>query len=316
MFPKLVTRWRGGFLKHAPAALRCVSARGGVVLAAGPSGLFRVPAGEDSLDVRPLPEGLDDVSAIAVEPRKTARLAVAHGRRVAVLDGAGTTTLSIPSGEVKHLAWGPHPSGESVLYIVDDDRMPRCANVETRVVEEPPIDFIDAMASDENGQLAMATSDPGDQAVLLTRDAMRWHWRLLEAPDPDIWGWELTLAGNAVAVHVFDQGVWVSRGLDEPFARCEALGKGGPVAFEGADEGSPLLCAVSGEFEDTIVQVDFSGATTRVATVDWPEGQNEPCVRELAWDGSRGALWAVVEGAGLLRLAPGDEGRDGRRIRS
>jgi hypothetical protein len=287
------------------------------VLAAGPSGLLRLPAGSDErFAARPLPAGLDDITAIAVEPHATARLAVGHQRCVAVLDGVGTVTIRIPDEKptVTHLAWGPHPSG-AFLYIVDDDFIARRTDVRTHDVEELPLDFVIAMATDEKGALALASAHPDGKAVWLTRDGENWHWRQLDALDFDL-ACDLAVAGDAVAAHMAWGGVWVSRGREEPFVRCEALGTGGPVTFEGTDEGSPLLCAIEEDAGDAVLRVDVSGAVTRVATVDRPEGQDERCIRELAWDASRRTLWAVVEGAGLLRLTPGDEQHGAQRLLS
>ncbi len=188
---------------------------------------------------------------------------------------------------------------------------------ETGDNEELPLGCLVAMATGEDGTLAVASIDREMPAIWITRDGEEWHYRLLPELD-QVGGWELAIAGDAAAVHMFWRGVWVSRDLHTPFARCEALGDGGPIAFEGGAPDAALLCGAEGrhvpgfrgapsdpdESAAALVRVDATGAAVRIAEIRTPPGTDIPHIASLAWDASRQALWAALPGLGLFRSEP------------
>jgi hypothetical protein len=176
-------------------------------------------------------------------------------------------------------------------------------SLETGDVEEIPLSYPLALAGGDDGVLAVASMDPDAPAVWTTRDGETWSYRLL--PELDGMGVHgFAVAGEAAAVSVATKGVFVSRGLDAPFARCAALDHGTVLAFEGDGPAAPLLGAVHDGLAETIVRVEADGTAARIVTIETPVGVPEPFVSALAWDASRSVLWASIEGIGLLRTAP------------
>jgi hypothetical protein len=297
--------WSGGLVAGVPEDLRRVVVRRGVVLVGAEHEVLMLRAGEEHLARRALPGGVAPICALSVEPRRRPRLAIGSPRAIAVLDGeaVGTRRLDPSASPLEDLAWGPRPGGGWSLYEMNEQGALDRTCLETGDVEEIPLNFPVALASGDDGVLAVASIDPDARAVWTTRDGETWSYRLL--PELGTMGVQgFAVAGEAAAVSIPTKGVFVSRGLDEPFARCAALEGGTALAFEGDGPAAPLLGAVHDGFAETIVRVEADGTAARVVTIETPVGVPEPFVSALAWDGSRGVLWASIEGIGLLRTAP------------
>jgi hypothetical protein len=262
-------------------------------------------AGEEHLAIRALPGGVGPICSLSVEPRRRPRLAVGTARAIAVLDGdaVGTRRLDPSASPIEDLAWGPRPGGGWSLYELSAEGGLERTRPETGGVEEIPIPYPIALASGDDGLLAVASIDPEAPAVWTTRDGETWSYRLL--PELDGMGVHgFAVAGETAAISLLSGGVFVSRGLDAPFARCAALDRGTRLAFEGDGPAAPLLAAVHPELAEDIVRVEADGTAARVVSIETPAGAPEPFVSALAWDASRSVLWVSIEGIGLLRTAP------------
>jgi hypothetical protein len=292
-----------------PADLARLAAGRGIVLLASDRELLHVREGADHPVSQTLPSGIAPVRALAVERRRDPRLAVAGARTIAVLDSLDASRMialrmGAAQSPVEDVAWGPRPGGGSALYLMQEDGSLERAHPDTGDTDEIPLHHLVAMAAGEDGAIAVASIDPAGPAVWTTRDGETWHYRTLDELD-GVGGWHLAVSGDAVALGIAWRGVWVSRGLDEPFARCDALGEGGPVVFAGDDAHAPLLCAVHEGTTETILRVDAGGAAARIAAMDTPPGIEEPHIASLAWDAASGAVWGLLAEGGLLRVEPG-----------
>jgi len=297
--------WSGGLVAGVPADVRRVVVRRGVVLVGAEREVLMLRAGAEHLASRALPSGVAPICALSVEPRRGPRLAIGAPRAIAVLDGdaVGTRRLDPSASPLEDLGWGPRPGNGWALYELSAEGALERTRPETGGVEEIPIHFPVALASGDDGLLAVASIDPDAPAVWTTRDGETWSYRLL--PELDGMGVHgFAVAGEAAAISLAGQGVFVSRGLDAPFTRCAALDGGTALAFEGDGPVAPLLGAVHDELAETIVRVEADGTAARVVTIETPVGAPEPFVSALAWDASRSVLWTSIEGVGLLRSAP------------
>jgi hypothetical protein len=209
----------------------------------------------------------------------------------------------------ERIAWGRSPGGGFALYVAYEDGSLLRVHPENGDVDEIPIGYVVALASDESGTLAVASIDPDSPAVWVSHDGEHWHWRHLSGLD-GMGGWELAVAGDAAALAIAHRGVWISRGREVPFARCELLGSGGPLAFEGATSDAAVFGAVHVGWSETIVRVDAAGRATRIAEIESTGDADEPHMAALAWDDSRRTLWGAISGVGLMKSeAHGDGGK-------
>jgi len=297
--------WSGGLVPGVPADVRCVVVRRGVVLVGTEHEVLMLRAGEQHLARRALPGGVAPICALSVEPRRGPRLAIGAPRAIAVLDGnaVGTRRIDPSASPLEDLAWGPRPSGGWALYEMSAEGALDRTHPETGVVEEIPINLPIALASGDDGLLAVASMDPESPAVWTTRDGKAWSYRLLPELDGMTGVHGFAVAGDAAAISL-EEGVFVSRAPDAPFTRCAALDGGTVLAFEGDGPAAPLLGAVHPELAEDIVRVEADGTAARVVTIETPVGVPEPFVSALRWDASRSVLWASIEGIGLLRSVP------------
>jgi hypothetical protein len=172
-------------------------------------------------------------------------------------------------------------------------------------VDLPPMD---AIASDDNGILAMASFAPPDPRAYVTDDGETLAFRPLEPSDEPSARVHLAVAGAAVAFAIEGVGAFVSRGLEEPFLRCEPLGTAGPVAFEGAAGDAALFGAARSAGYASIIRVDREGAALRIADFG-SDGGPAPGISDLAWDASRRILWGASPQMGIVTCtAPGAKG--------
>jgi len=303
--PKLATdAWSGGFVMNRATNVQTVDCCQGVVLAATRQSLYLMRAGEHRLSTRDRPPEIGPVRAVAVEPARPPRLALAGERGFALVQKGPSQLVRSASAEgaPERLAWGADPQGGFALYGLRQDGLVVRVHPDRRTVEELPLDAIVALAGDGRGTLAAASIDGDEPGVWVSRDGQEWHRRELRELD-GMGGWELAVAGDAVAIAIAHRGVWVSRAEGEPLVRCEALGTtGGPLAFEGAAADAALFAAVHVELTETVVRVDAAGAAARIAEID-AEG-DEPSLSALAWDEMRRVLWGALPGAGLLEFRP------------
>lgn len=299
--------WSGGLVAGVPADVRCVVVRRGVLLVGTEHEVLMLRAGEQHLARRALPSGVAPICALSVEPRRGPRLAIGAPRAIAVLDGdaVGTRRIDPSAAPLEDLAWGPSPGGGWALYEMSEEGALDRTHPETGVIEEIPISLPVALASADDGLLAVASMDPEAPAVWTTRDGATWTCRPLPELDGMMGVHGFAVAGEAVAISLAEEGVFVSRGLDAPFTRCAALDGATALAFEGDGPAAPLLGAVHPEFAENIVRVEADGTAARVVAIETPVGAAEPFVSALVWDASRSLLWASIDGVGLLRSAPG-----------
>jgi hypothetical protein len=263
-------------------------------------------AGAEHLARRALPGGVTPICALSIEPRRGPRLAIGAPRAIAVLDGdgVGTRRLDPAASPLADLAWGPHPAGGRALYTMSEEGALERGRPETGDVEEISLEYPVALATGDDGLLAVASMDPETPAVWTTRDGETWSYRVLAELDGlGVNGF--AVAGEAAAISLASSGgVFVSRGQDQPFTRCGALDRATVLAFEGDGPAAPLLGAVHADLAAHIVRVEADGTAARVVTIETSDDAPEPYVGALAWDASRSVLWASIEGIGLLRSVP------------
>jgi hypothetical protein len=309
--PKLATdAWSGGFVMNRATNVQTVDCCRGVLLAATREMLYLMRAGEHRLSARERPPEIGPVRAVAVEPARRPRLALAgeHGFALVHKGPSQLVMADSDDGAPERLAWGADPQGGFALYGLRHDRSVVRVRPDHRTVDELSLDAIVALAGDGQGTLAIASIDGDTPGVWVSRDGDMWHRRevreLRELRELDgMGGWELAVAGDAVAIAVAYRGVWVSRAWGEPLVRCEALGTtGGPLAFEGAAADAALFAAVHAGLTETVVRVDAAGAAARIAEID-AEGAR-PSLSALAWDEMRRVLWGALPAAGLVELRP------------
>src|SRR5262249_13826778 len=112
----------------------------------------------------------------------------------------------------------------------------------------------------------------------------------------------LAVADMAVAFAVEGDGVFVSRGQDEPFARCEPLAGAGPVEFEGSSSDAALFGTTHAAGFVSIIRVDQEGAAVRIADFGSDAGPR-PDLTALSWDATRKTLWGASPQMGLISCA-------------
>lgn len=295
--------WGGGFLLDPPSPVRSVEARNGLVVAGGDL-LFLLRPGQEQIKQREPPLDIGPVHVAAAEPRGQRRYAFASQGMLALFIRRNDEDqiLRIRPAELgpvaTHLAWGG-PGRASALWVLWDDG--QVARLDPELSGMDPLDLPDmvALASDDAGTVAMVSFEP-DPRVYVTTDGQTLHFRALPIDPPDVVEQVyLAVAGAAVAIS-FDGGApLVSRGMDEPFARCAPLDGAGPLAFEGSDPGAALFGAVREGSEGALVRVERSGAALRTAEFG-TEGGPPIEMAALSWDASRHQLWAASPQVGLL----------------
>ncbi|HEY8090475.1 MAG TPA: hypothetical protein VIF09_21585 [Polyangiaceae bacterium] len=336
--------WAGGFAVASPVYTRSISAVDGTVVAATER-IYRLRPGATGFQTREPPEGMGDVVAVAVEPRRPGReqrIAVATIHELHLYGAEGVASVAFPEdhGEVVDLLWGPmlytppgwapDPPGEpiDVLYV-------RCANVLLQLVPDGgpsgtlmqlagPVASASALAADHAGGFAFACLDEEDWQVevwtLAEREPQLWHCRRLDAPTffTEV---RLAIAGKALAVSFGFEGVWLTRDCKEhPFTELEELrGSLDPhdrcsaaaIAFEGSADDAALFAAVRDTMTiQHIVRVDAEGRARRIAEIEVAGNDGErlllPPVRALAWDATRRTVWSAAGWAGIMcSTAPG-----------
>lgn len=323
--PKLPSRagdiWEGGFIFDAPREVQAIEARGGLVVAGGADHYLLRP-GDETWKVRPPPEDIGPIYAVAAEPRGARRYAVASQKMFAMFmkTPEGDQILRIkPEGfhqSVRHLAWGGD-KGPCALYVLHNDATLRRMRPDLSDFEELDIDQMSALASDDNGVVAMVTL-PGDETrVYVTRDGVQLMFRQITETIDETASFDLAVADTAVALVVDEQRVLLSRGKDDPFVPVEALaspeGKGwktGPIVFQGSSSDSALLCARWENDLVRIIRVDASGAATSIVEMEGTPELDPPEVVGLSWDASRQTLWGASPYVGIFKsVAPGPKGK-------
>jgi hypothetical protein len=321
--PELPSRpadaWEGGFVLDRAQDVKAIEARGGLVVANG-GDLFMLRPGDQTWKMRPPPEDIGPMHAVAVEPRGARRYAVASEKMFALFfkGKKGDEILRLkPQGSsavVRALAWGG-TKGPCALYVLQDDLAVLRMKPDLSDLEALDVEAIDALASDDNGVVAMvALSD--EPRIYVTRDGVELMYRAI-APDidPDT-SVDVAVADTAVALVVDQRRVLVSRGLDDPFVEVPALAspeergwKTGPIAFQGTTSDAPLLCARWENDVTRIIRVDPSGAALVVAELGSDEAHDPPQIDQLTWDASRSTLWGASPYVGIFRaVAPQAKG--------
>jgi hypothetical protein len=297
--------WIGGFATPTDRCVGSVSAAAGTVVAAGEV-IYLLRPGSAAFLSREPPSGTGDIVAVAVEPRRPARFALAGIDSVTIYDPQlSSATVRFPPGhpEPVDLAWALGRDGETLsLYVLFDTGLLLRLVPGSRSFEDIDVPPVVAMAADEKGRLAFACFDEDNWEldVFVVTDARdgTCACRALEAPLAMARA-TLALAGDCVAVSFELEGVWINRREDAPFERVEAMAEGHSIAFQGGRTDSALFGGVGDAKGAAIVRVDAEGVAIRVGEVGTQEGTG-PRLRKLAWDGSRRTLWAAAGPAGVL----------------
>lgn len=313
--------WEGGFLSTEPREVRAIDARGGLVVAGG-ADLYLLRPGQESWRMRPPPEDIGPMHAVAAEPRGPRRYAVAAEKMLAIFfkaQGSDQILRLKPQGasvKAVSLAWGSR-RGPCSLWVANDDG--ELLRMKPDLSELEPLDVpgIAALASDEAGSVGLVSllSDP--QLVYVTHDGATLAYRVL-APeiDPEA-SVQIAVAEDAVALLVDEEYVLLSRAPKDPFVRVEALDfpkdKGwtlGPIAFQGATSDAALFCGRWEGGVSRIIRVDPAGNATSILEMGSTEDLGAPEIASLSWDASRQTLWGASPVAGIFhQVAPGPKGR-------
>ena len=89
--------------------------------------------------------------------------------------------------------------------------------------------------------------------------------------------------------------------------RCEVLGDGGPVAFEGHDSDAALFGACMAPKKTWISRIPAAGPAEVLLRLTAEEGR-PPELVSLAWDEERRKLWGASPDTGLVgAFEPGAE---------
>jgi hypothetical protein len=312
--PRSVSQaWPGGFVFEQARTITRVAAGAGTVLAAGDA-LYLLRPGATSFSTREIPADLGDVAAVAVEPRRPARFAVAGMDAVLIFRGEHVDRVRLhdQEAEVGELAWGPSDKGTALaLYALLSDETVLRITPETGEIDELDVPPVDAMAADEAGNLVLACFDEESWSLDIytmgrsgSSSGTEAWLRCLEAPNSKSLV-ELAVAGPTVAVSFLSGAVWVSRGLREPFVEVGGLLGGGPVAFQGIEDNAALFGVDEDERAVGIVRKDAAWTALQIAEIHTAGGAG-PRIGRLAWDASHQTLWAAAGEAGLLcSTAPG-----------
>ena len=317
--------WEFSFAVAPATPVRCVSAAGGLVIAAGAS-LHMLRPGSQRLRSRALPPDFD-VIAVAAEPWSPYRFAIASSTIVGIYTGHkpyepiyGRRFVD-PKLRATHLAWSRR-DGQSILYFRQSD-----GKVPQLVPEDPEQDgvlngpVVQAIASDGNGILSLAELVPTPPANtgdvwILPEGARAWSKRWVDyytmsEDDPDTHTY-LAVHGRAVALSGDDGFATVSweRGEDETETenseeRTFVMLPGvfmGPIAFQ---NDHVIFAAYNVEGQVRILRHARNGGITRIARFgvgdDWTTGV-PATVTGLAWDEERRVLWAASPELGLIKL--------------
>jgi hypothetical protein len=314
--------WSGGFVLNTAQHLRDVSGAGGLVVGGG-DGLLMLRPGSENWMARPrLDDLLGPIVRVAAEQRRPWRYALSTPGGITMFglpdDRKLTLTSETPEVQVTHMAWA-RLGEESVLYLRWTDGSVGRLRLDIEQIETLQVMPMDAIASDANGALAMVAvrCAAQDAHALWTRDGIRLEERPVTVTGASGSGdagarVHLAVADVAIAWAIDGQGTFTSRGVDEDFVACEALGQGGPVAFQG----SAADAAVLGVRHDKLVcafdRVDVVGGVQRIVEIE-AEGADAPSITALQWDQSRRTIWAASPQAGLFRSTE-PKGKTGEKL--
>lgn len=324
--PPLPTRpgdtWDGGFLFEKVQPVQSIEARGGMVVAGGDDFYMLKPA-DESWRSRPPPEDIGPMFLVAAEPRGDRRYAVVSEAMLAVFfkGKEGDQILRLkptdPRWGVTHLAWGGK-EGACSLYVLRQDATLMRMRPDLSDIDTLEVDEMSALASDDDGTVAMVAIDEEESRVYVTRDGLEMSYRPVNHPIPLDTRVDIAVAGDTVALVVDEQYVLLSRGLEAPFERVAALDspegsgwKTGPIAFQGTAADAALLC---GRWENDLVRimrVDASGAATSILEMGGTETLDPPEIAALSWDATRQTLWGASPYTGIFRcVAPTAKGKN------
>jgi hypothetical protein len=265
----------------------------------------------------PIPPGVGDVVAVAVDPRRKGRMAAIGIFSVATFEGNQVDVLDFSGQglELLELAWGPATSeARSALYILTDEekvmrKLPDEKHFE--VLDLPPVR---GMACDQEGRLAFAYLDEEAWRVEVRVDiepgGSKYMEHSIDAPSfmTDVY---LAVAGEALAV-AFPyaepgEHAWMTRNMTREALSEVKMLSGGPLAFQGRDSDAALVgTAIDGNVHG-IVRIDAKGIATRIGELEVPkEDEHYSSLKQLAWDESRQTLWVAAGRAGVIAsTAPG-----------
>jgi hypothetical protein len=299
--------WEGGFLMRPPRSVHAVSCASGRVIATGTDEFYLIRAGTDSLLARKLPPGVPGpLLAIAAERRPPWRIAVAPvGGGVVIFEQAreGETVVHIerepPRGDVcaTHLTW----DNDHLHARWDDGAFSRINSHGDQYVISLAngLDFIDMLASDGKGSLAMLSLYPLRLYRKKDDDTINVVQIDFDLPDdPTVY---LAVAGQSVAVSV--KGVGTFRDDGAGFESCDAHLGGGAIAFQGASTRAALFGAMVVDDVACIVRMAPTGESQRICEIE-ARGLPPAEMVALAWDESRTSLWGASPNAGLVRHTP------------
>jgi len=307
--------WDGGFLWDTQRDVQAIEARGGMVVAGG-ADFYLLKTGDENWKMRPPPEDIGPIDLVAAEPRGGRRYAVASEKMLALFfkTKMGDQILRLkprePGSLVSHLAWGG-AKGPCSLYALHNDATLLRMKPDLSDMEELDVEEMSALASDDNGVVAMVALNGDDSRVYVTRDGTEMKYRHLNHDIDLDTSVEIAVADTAVALLVDESYVLLSRGLEAPFERIEILdspeGRGwktGPITFQGASSDAALLCARWENELVRIVRVDPSGAATSILEMGATEAHDPPEIAALSWDASRKTLWGASPYTGIFRAVP------------
>jgi hypothetical protein len=300
--------WNGGFVLADPGYVHAIGVGRGTVVGAGEVLCCLLP-GAAGFSRREATTETGDFEAVAVEPRRSGRIALAGLDSVTILEGRDRALVRFPQShpEPVELAWGPSADGTpGALYVLLADGILLRLPPGTRVFEEMGVPAVRTIAADETGTMAFACFD--DQRweldVYVLEDARdgRCSRRTVEAPS-FMGTVHLAVAGAAAAVSFAAGPVWISRGDEEPFREILEEPAGGPVTFQGSASDAALFAVARTWKTDSILRIEVGGAATCIGELD---RSDEPLVRifQVAWDASRSSLWAASGRAGILVTSP------------
>ena len=287
---------------------------------AGGDAILMLRPGAQQWKMRPPPDDLGAVLAVAAEQGPPWRYAVSSAGGITLfgLPGDQVLTLSAtaPGLQATQMAWARFGK-ETVLYVRWEDGGVARIRMDLGTIEELETMPMDAIASDADGVLAMVAvrCDAADAHALFTRDGTRFEERpaiaVAAATSARV---HLAVAGAAIAYAVEGAGARLSRGIDDDFVPCDGLGPGGPLAFQGVRAGAAVFGVVWTATLTAIHRVDDRGAVLRIAEIRG-DGGDAPKISALLWDGvAPRELWSASPQAGLLRSdEPQEKGAKGAR---
>lgn len=299
--------WNGGFVVANPRSVRSIGVGQGTVVGAGEA-LYLLRPGAAGFLMSATETG--DYVTVAVEPRRSGRIALAGIASLTLLEGRATARVGFPPKhpEPVELAWGPSADGTpGGLHVLFDDgqllRLVRGARPDEKpVFEEMAVPPVRAMAADEAGTLAFACFDDErwELDVYVLEDARdgTCSRRTIDAPGfvGDV---HLAVAGGAAAVSFEEGPTWISRDADGPFREVAEGTTGGPVTFQGSASDAALFSVARTRESDSILRIEPGGAVTCIGEMERTDGPLPP-ISQLAWDASRRSLWVAAGNAGIL----------------